>query len=120
MPAIHLTKRTIDALPTPEDGQAFYRDRELNGFGLRVGARTKTFFVEAQVRRRTIRVSIGRYPLMTPEQARRQALQRLSEMSRGQDPRAEEKKSRALSLDAAFAAFFETKTQLSPRTIENY
>jgi hypothetical protein len=70
MPTIRLTKRTIEAVPFAATGQVLYRDEELTGFGLRVGNRAKTFFAEGQVQRRTIRLTIGRYPLMSPESPR--------------------------------------------------
>ena len=60
MPTVRFTKRTIDALPHPEKGQVLYRDEILRGFGLRAGARSKVFFVEGQINRRTKRISIGR------------------------------------------------------------
>src|SRR5208283_266964 len=90
MPNIRLTKRAIEALPFAESGQVLYRDTELNGLGLRVGSRAKTFFVEGQSRRRTIRVTIGRYPIMSPEEAKRVTLERLAAMARGDDLAKEE------------------------------
>jgi uncharacterized protein with GYD domain len=76
MPTVRPTKRSIEALPQPAPGQMLYCDEELRGFGLRVGARSKVFFVESQVRRRTVRVTIGLYGPFTPEQARREAIAR--------------------------------------------
>ena len=58
MPMLRLTKRTIEALPFAPTGQMLYRDSELTGFGVRVGKRSKVYFVESQVRRRTVRTSI--------------------------------------------------------------
>ncbi len=51
------TKRTIDVVPHPERGQKLYRDETLRGFGLRVGARSKAFYVEGQVQGRTRRAA---------------------------------------------------------------
>ena len=59
MPQLRLTKRHIEAIVPPATGQTIYYDTELIGFGLRVGQRRKTFICEAQVKRRTVRVSIG-------------------------------------------------------------
>ena len=67
MPVTRLTKRTVDALPYPDTGQELYRDQSLPGFGLRVGTRSKVFFAEGQVQRRTVRVTIGRADLLSPE-----------------------------------------------------
>lgn len=122
MPNARLTKRTIEALPQPKNGQVLYRDEELTGFGLRVGSKTKTFFAEGQVRRRTIRLTLGRYPLVSPEEARRIAFENLAAMARGVDPTVEKKdaKARAATVEEAFEAFFEAKPGLSLRTVDNY
>ena len=122
MPTIRLTKRAIKSVPFATSGQVLFRDDELTGFGLRVGARAKTFFAEGQVRRRTIRVTIGRYPLMSPEEARRNAFEHLAAMSRGVDPTQEKKaaEGRVITVEEAFDAFFEAKLNLSPCTVANY
>ena len=80
MPTIKITKRAVEAIPFPKDGQVLYRDAELTGFGVLVGSQVKTFFAEGQIRRRTVRMALGRYPLIQPEEARRLALDRLAAM----------------------------------------
>jgi hypothetical protein len=106
MPAIRLTKRSIDAIESPASGQILYRDSDLTGFGLRVGTKTKVFYAEAQVKRRTIRVSIGKYGITTPEMARKRAMEVLSEMANGGDPRNEEIAGADLTVQGAFDEFF--------------
>jgi hypothetical protein len=86
MPTVRLTKRTVEALPHPSAGQALYRDDSLPGFGVRVGARSKVFFAEGQVQRRTVRVTIGRADVLSPEVARQKAKALLGEMAAGTDP----------------------------------
>jgi hypothetical protein len=51
MPRLNFTKRAIEAISPPESGQVLYRDAGLRGFGLRVGSRSKVFFVEGRRRR---------------------------------------------------------------------
>ena len=63
MPNLRLTRRSVDEIPHPKRGQVIYRDTMLPGFGVRVGAKSKTFIVEGQVNRRTRRVTIGRVDL---------------------------------------------------------
>ena len=67
-----LNKRTVDALAAPVTGQAFLWDTEIKGFGVRVGATgTKTFVVQYMNEEgRVRRVKIGRFGVMTVEQAR--------------------------------------------------
>jgi integrase len=108
MPTIRLTKRTIDAIPVPESGQVLYRDTALPGFGLRVGKRARTFFVEGQIRRRTVRTTVGRYGLVTLEEARAQAKQIQLNISKGRNPNAEKaaERARAITLKQAFDGLF--------------
>ncbi len=122
MPVFHLTKRTIEAIPLTDLGQILYRDSELSGFGLRVGSRSKVFFAEGQVNRRTVRVTIGKYGPLTPEIARRLALKTLSDMAQGRDPNADKRRDelRQVSLRDAFRRFFAAKPGLSPRTVDGY
>lgn len=58
----------------------------MRGFGIRVGKGSKVFIVEGQVNHRTRRVTIGRADVLSPEVARKRALQILGEMSEGVDP----------------------------------
>lgn len=122
MPAIRLTKRTIDALPFNRSGQSLYRDTELPGFGLRVGARSKVFIVERQVARRTVRATLGKYGLMTPEQARKHALRFLGEMAQGVNPNKKRHcpNGQQITLRHAFDRFFKSKPHLSDSTRLNY
>ena len=69
MPELRLTKKAIELLPYPPTGQVFYRDCTLPGFGLRVGARSKVYFVEGRVDRQNIRATLGRADRMAPELA---------------------------------------------------
>jgi integrase len=71
-------KRSIDKIPHPAKGQVDYFDTGTPGLGLRVGTRTKTFFVKTDIRDaskksgyRTAKKTLGRYGDITLEQARR-------------------------------------------------
>ena len=122
MPIIKLTKRNIECLPVPVIGQAIYRDKDLPGYGLLVGTRTQSFFVEGQIGRRTVRATIGRYPRIAPERARVLAMRALSDMAEGRHPSAERRilRSRSITVEDAFAAFFVGRSHLSPRTVKDY
>ena len=98
MPVIHLTKRSIDAIPPVASGQILYRDATLSGFGLRVGTRSRVFFAEGQVARRTVRVTIGKYGPLSPEAARKRALKVLGEMAEGRNPNGERKAKQASAM----------------------
>lgn len=122
MPILHLTKRVVEALPHSETGQIFYRDTLLTGFGLRVGTKSKVYFVESQVKHRTVRTSIGRADIFPPEVARKKALSVLAEMAEGVHPNRAKRLELAekISLGHAFDVFFAAKPYLSFWTVDAY
>ena len=83
-----LTKRAIDVLEPPGSGQAFLWDTELRGFGVRVTpSGTKTFVLQYRtVADRSRRIVLGRYGVLTVEQARNDAREKLVAITKGEDP----------------------------------
>ncbi|GAA5266530.1 hypothetical protein ACOSOMT5_P2958 [Acidiphilium sp. MT5] len=83
-----LTKRAVDALVPPEKGQAFLWDGELRGFGVRtIPSGLKTFILQYRnAEGRSRRIVIGRYKVLTVEQARDQAKIKLGAIAGGADP----------------------------------
>ena len=87
-----ITKTLVEALKPSKDGvkgsSQFVWDNELRGFGVTVGQQgTKSFVVQyrsasGQSRRKVI----GRFGLMTVEEARRNARVMLGEVAKGADP----------------------------------
>jgi integrase len=112
-----LTKTYVDGLDHPEKGQALIWDTELPGFGVRIGAQRKAFFAEAKVRGKTIRYTVGIYPRLTVEEARKAAKNVLRDMENGIDPRNRAEGAPTL-LDAYNA--FKAVRQLAPRTKQDY
>lgn len=83
-----ITKRAVDAL-TPQKGlDQFIWDSELRGFGVRVRASgAKTYLLQYRNDEgRTRRLTLGRHGPLTPEQARRLAIQQLGAVAKGEDP----------------------------------
>lgn len=78
----------------PLKGQIIYRDDELIGFGLRVTRGSMAYIAECRVNGVNRRITIGLHGRLTPEEAREEARKLLSKMSRGRDPKEEEKKQR--------------------------
>jgi integrase len=87
-----LTKRAVDAARAAKS-ELFLWDEELPGFGLRVKASgAKSFLVQYRnANGRSRRLTVGRFGILTVEEARRQAKLLLAEVVKGSDP-AETKK----------------------------
>jgi integrase len=117
-----LTKSVVDSISHLPTGQVFYRDSELRGFGLRVGATSKTYIAESKVNGKVVRVTIGKHGVFTPEQARVEARRLLVEMAKGINPNhvKAEMKAKAVTLQKAFDEFLEARKALKPRTIYDY
>jgi integrase len=115
---------TLESLPLPEgDGRAVYYDEEVAGLQLRVSARgAKTFSVVRKVSGRAIRVTLGPYPAMTIDQARRRARVHIGEMVEGINPNAEKRSRRArgVKLSQVLEDYLAARSALKPRTREDY
>jgi integrase len=86
-----LTKRTVDAAEpwTDSEGkvrQKLYLDTKMKGFGLCVGAKSRTFVAQHAVRNGSVRVTIGRHGVFTVDEAREEARQLLARMAKGENP----------------------------------
>lgn len=78
MPTMKFTKTDIDKIQFTKKGQVDYFDTETPGLGLRVGAKSKTFFVKVDVKDdtkpkgyRTVKKTIGRYGDFTLDEAKK-------------------------------------------------
>jgi integrase len=124
-----LTKLEVERLPIPSsEGQGKtiqkrYYDSTLKGFGLRItSGGTKAFFIEKLVNRKLRRITLGRYPELTVEMARKEAHKVLGKIATGIDPVAEKKEANAKSvtLKQAFAAYLNARKSLKPNTLFDY
>ena len=83
-----LTIQSVKALAPPEEGQAFLWDTELRGFGVRViPSGLKTFVLQYRnAEGRSRRLVLGRFGVLTVEQARDKAKINLGAVANGDDP----------------------------------
>jgi integrase len=117
-----LTKTVVDRLPLPVEGYALYRDDELPGFGVRVTqAGVKSFFLEKRIRRKVKRLTLGRYGVLTVEQARREAVKLSGKIAGGEDPIADKAQAKleSVTLGEAFEAYLKARTSLKPLTVKD-
>jgi integrase len=106
----------------PTGGKVVYfRDDELQGFGLMVRHKSMSYFVEKRVGGVCRRVTIGKHPLWSPEAARNEALVILGDMAKGLDPvkTRDIKKTLDLTLQQAFDEYMASKER-RPHTLYNY
>lgn len=83
---VKLTKRSIDALQ-PRAAGYFAWDDDLPRFGVRVlPTGRKTFIVQYRLNRRSRRMTLGTFGVLTPVGARSRALQALAQVEAGEDP----------------------------------
>lgn len=119
---INFTKGALDALPIPTPGQRVaYHDTKTPGLQLRItGAGAKTFCVFRRVNGKPERVTLGRYPAMTPEQARKKAAAVNATIAKGASPRAERKRAKleTKTLAEVFADYLESRKNLKPATVD--
>lgn len=84
-----LTKRFVDAARASKNGaDEVFWDEAVTGFGLRVKASgAKSWLVQYRnAHGVSRRLTLGRAGVMTPDQARKEAKQKLAAVDRGQDP----------------------------------
>ncbi len=116
--------KRLDSLPIPEK-RTLYHDQHQQGAGLKLRVTPtgkKSFMVIRKLNGKTKDVTLGSYPSMTIEQARKRAREVLNQMSEGIDPNAKKKADRArgITLNEAIDDYIVSHNQLKPRSIEKY
>lgn len=85
---VNFTKSTIESFPMPAKGKRLYfYDIKTRGLGISITpAGTKTFIVYRWVKGKPERITLGRFPDLTIEQARRIAMEANADIARGDNP----------------------------------
>jgi len=120
---VRLTKRLVDATRPPETGQEFLWDIDLKGFGLRVTANgSKSFVVQTSVNGEKKRLTVGKYGVLTPDEARTEAKKMLATMAAGVNPGAQQKLAKTVETFGGLAqAYIEARRpNLKARTALDY
>lgn len=119
-PRLNLTDKAIISLPFARSGQTVVRDAEQAGFFVRIGAATKTFMIQADLRRddgtrSTIKMKVCEVGELNTRDARARARGLIARIAAGEDPRPPKKAAlRAAALEAQALAEAE---RLSPTGI---
>ncbi|MDP3267859.1 MAG: integrase arm-type DNA-binding domain-containing protein [Legionella sp.] len=122
--AVKLTKSIVDKInPVLDKDQVFYRDENLKGFTLRVTSTgMKSFVVETRIEGKVKRITLGKYGVITVEEARKQAKTFLGQIARGDNPIAEKKsnKIKTMTLDSVFNDYLKARKDLKEFTVIDY
>ena len=120
---IKLTKSFIEKLEPPTTGQAFYRDEQFTGFAVRVTAQgAKSFILEKRVAGKVKRITLGRYPDLTVEQARKEAQKFIGKIATGINPIKEKQaiKQREITLQQALNDYLHLRRSMKASTGAEY
>jgi integrase len=105
MPSIHLTKKYLDNIDRPDKGVVRCWDTEIKGFVAYVQCTTTTLYYQRNIRDKTKRVLLGRYPTISLSQARTSARTFDLEMRQG---KAKELLEREVTLKEALSNYLQT------------
>ncbi len=95
---ITFTKRSLDALQAPTDKRVYVFDTKVESLAVAVNPTGhKAFYVVKWHQGRPVRVMLGKYPDLLPDQARKQAVQTLGAFASGIDPNTAKRKARSES-----------------------
>lgn len=122
---LHFTKRALENLPpAPQGRRDYYQDTASEALLIGITDRgVKSFRVRRKISGKSIRVTLGRFPDMTIDQARRKAREVLSDLAEGINPIAEKRASRAraMTLGDVFEDYLRTRgPSLKPTTAADY
>jgi integrase len=121
MAQVELTEKKIRQLkaPDPSGRQTFFWDAKLPGFGVVCSGTSaiKTYVVRGRVRGRNVRPTIGRVGLISLEEAKRLAKERMVELLDGVDRRVKTRAGDEVTLREALERYLNLR-RLKPRSQE--
>ncbi|MDQ5936397.1 MAG: hypothetical protein QG574_3733 [Cyanobacteriota bacterium erpe_2018_sw_21hr_WHONDRS-SW48-000092_B_bin.40] len=126
MPKLRITVAAVSKiranLPKEKGKQAFYRDSDLVGFGIRATCLRGTYIVERRIGKDgpNKRIELGDVGLMTLDEARRIARELLSKLVAGIDPTKAEKRNAVPTLREAVSDYLERDLRDSTRKWYKY
>ena len=118
MKKLRFTMSAIERLTPPAEGKDSYGDTATPGMYLAVTRNgAKSFSYVRRIGSRTTRVTIGRFPGVTVDQARKQAAHLAGEIAQGKDPAAQRRKARGeTTVGELFALYLDGHAKSHKRT----
>jgi integrase len=116
---LNFTKALLDKLPAPAVGKRnYYYDIKTHGLGIAITSNgTKSFIVYRWVNGKPERVTLGRYPDLSIEQARRKAAEVNASIAKGENPNDKRRADRAeLTLEALFEEYLDHYAKLHKKS----
>lgn len=121
---INLTKNLIETLKPSANGKRLYLyDSKIPGFGLSITSTgTKSFLVYKKLKGKPQRFTLGQFPELSVEQARKEAQKLLGKIATGIDPIAEKQtqKLKVITLKEVFEDYLKARKDLKRRTKYDY
>lgn len=120
---VNLTVSTIEKLPIPDSNRVEYKDKKLPELRLRITSTgAKSFSVYKRVNGgKPVRVTLGKFPALTPTKAKILAQQCLAELVVGSNPNHVRKRNdlENITLKQAYSQYINSKP-LKPNTLKDY
>ena len=118
MSKFNFTKASIENLRVPDKGWVYHYDLKVQGLGIGIGSTgKKSFILYRKIHGKPERITLGRYPDLTIEQARGKASEINTDIARGLNP-SEVKRGRQAELTFAelFAEYLERHSKPNKKT----
>jgi integrase len=116
---INFIKKTLDSLKLPDKNKRHYfYDTKIKGLELMVTEQgTKSFKVYRKFNGKPVRVTLGKYPEMTIENARNEAQRVIADMISGKNPNEEKKNIRSeITFGEMFKIFMERHSKITKKS----
>ena len=120
---LNFTKKQLLELKNLSSSRIYVYDEKVNELVVTVTSKgSKSFFVYRKINGIPKRITIGKFPDLSIEQARKAAIDLISKIAEGIDPVAEKKANKVsqITLQQAFDEYLDKHENLKPATIQDY
>lgn len=107
MARVKLTQSFVKGVQFASKGQIYYVDIGMPGFGLRVGAKSKSYYVQKKIGPDDVRVTVGNALQISLGDAKKSAIKEFAKLTAGINPNDEKK--RSVSIEKMFSDCIKAK-----------